>query len=382
MLIKNSEYLQADTHVEDIPELIYERKELEELKTRITGYFNGIDIAFTRLLSGPSGSGKTVSILYILYNFIKQNPQFTKDFIYINGTQVRSPKSMFTYLSTQLGVQHSETNISTLAESIEHAMNESQRRKLIIIDEVDKIYKNSRESPKYLFLHTLNRLNIKPRHSILMITNDFNLTKNFNSELTGSLLETVFDAYSADDILKILKLRATYCLNSKSFVVDDLAKIAREANQNPIGGDRANIRHALNILQQAATMAQDKGKIIAEVLDDAIEVVRVDNYVKLLKKYNKHLVCLIQVLCELKKKHSVGIYKFANPDIDYDDIKNNFFKLLDTGGTRVISEAQFRKYIEQLVNENLLRRINRARYSFLDDAESILQAIIKMNKPR
>ena len=69
-----------------------------------------------------------------------------------------------------------------------------------------------------------------------------------------------------------------------------------------------------------------------------------------------------------------------NPDIDYDDIKNDFFKLMNEESTKMISEAQFRKYIEQLVDENLLRRINRARYSFLDNADDILQAIDKISK--
>ncbi|MEK6885314.1 MAG: ATP-binding protein, partial [Nanoarchaeota archaeon] len=141
--------MQADTHVEDIPELVYERKEIEEIKNRVTGYFNGSEGAFVRLLSGPSGSGKTLSVLYILYTFIKQNPHFSKDFVYINGTQVRAPKSMFNYLARQLGaiIKESNNSMSSLAESIEHTLNESQRRKLVIIDEVDKIYKNSRESP-------------------------------------------------------------------------------------------------------------------------------------------------------------------------------------------------------------------------------------------
>ena len=383
MTIKNSEYLQADTHIEGIPDLIYERKEAEELKNRIIGYFNGVGQSFTRLLSGPSGSGKTISILFIIYNFIQQNPQFSKDIIYINGTQVRAPKSMFNYIARQLDVHINEnkTTISAMAEGIQKAINESQRRKLVIIDEVDKIYKNSRESPKYLFLHSLNRMDVRPKHSILLITNDFNLTRNFDSELTGNIeVETTFEAYTAEDILKILKLRAKYCLQHGSYAVDDLAKISSEVFQNPTGGDRANIRHALNILSTAARTAQERNKQLKEVLDEAMEDVRIDNYTKLLKKYNSHLLVLIKTLCLLKKRNSVGIYKFMNPDIDYDDIKNEFFKLLNEESPKTISEAQFRKYIEQLVDENLLRRINRARYSFLDNADDILQAIDEISK--
>lgn len=377
--IKNNEYLQSDIHIEDIPELVYERKEVEELKNRVSGYFNGSDTAITRVLSGPSGSGKTVSILYIIYNFIKQNPQYSKDIIYINGTQIRTPKAMFNYLARQLGGNW-EGSMSALTEGIEHSMNESQRKKLIIIDEVDKIYKNSRESPKYLFLHSLNRMNVKPRHSILLITNDFNLTKNFEPELRDSLIPTTLDSYNAEDILKILRLRAKYCLQTNAYTIDDLAKISKEVFQNPIGGDKANIRHALNILSQAALLSQEQNKPLSDTLTDAMGKVRVDNYVNLLKKYNRHIIFLIKALCLLKRKNSVGIYKFMTPDLDYDDIKINFFNILQEEGTKIISEAQFRKYIEQLVNENLLRRINRARYSFLDDADNILSAINTLYK--
>jgi len=379
-IIKNQEYLHVDTHIEDIPELVHPRKELDELNNRIRGFFLGTEPAFLRLISGPSGCGKTLSILYVLYNFIKERSEFSKDFVYINGTQVRAPKSMFQYLARQLGVTKNENTMSSLSEEIEFKLNEGQRRKLIIIDEVDKIYKNSRESPKYLFLHSLNRMNVKPRHSIILLTNDFNLTKNFDSEFIASLMETTFDAYNAADIYEILKLRSKYCLKSNFYNDDDLAKISKETYQNPIGGDQANIRHALHILMNSALLAQEQKTPIKDVLSEAIEKVRIDDYVKLLKKYNSHLVILIKTVALLKKKHSVGIYRFANPDIDYDDIKLNFFKLLHTEGARVISEAQFRKYVEQLVNENLLRRINRARYTFLDDADNILNAIDKINR--
>ena len=375
MIIKNDEYLKEDTHIEDVPELVYERKEAEELKNRFNGYFFGTEPAFTRILSGTSGSGKTTSVLYILYNFVKQNPQFSKDFIYLDGTQIRTPKSMFNYISRQLGGNIEEGTISSLIEHITSSINKSGRKKLIIIDEVDKIYKNSRESPKYSFLHSLNRMDIKPKHSLLLITNDFNLTKNFGSELTSSMVETTFDSYTTDDILKILKLRAKYCIDPHTYNIDDLAIIAREVFQNPTGGDKANIRHGLNILSQAALLAQEQHKTISEVIKMAIERVRVDNYTKLLKKYNRHLIILIKSLCILKNKSSVGIYKFMNPDINYDDIKYTFFKLMEEEGMRLISESQFRKYIEQMVNENLLLRINRAKYSFLDDSDNILAAI-------
>ena len=377
-IIQNKDFLSIDAPVEHIKELIYERKDISEVRDRIERFFTGIEPAFFRLISGSAGCGKTTSVLYVLYNFIKNNPQFSKDFVYINGSNIKTPKGMFKYLAQQLNTRTKDNTISSYAQDIEAKLNESQRAKLIVIDEVDKIYKNSRDSPKYLFLHSLNRMDVRPRHAILMITNDFNLTRNFAPELTGTLIETVFNAYNAADILEILKLRAKYCLKHNFYTMDDLAKIAFETYNNPIGGNRANIRHALNILFNATLLAQEKNKLISDVLEDAMEKVRIDNYVKLLEKYNRHLIILIKALALLKKKGSVGIYRFTNPDINYDEIKLTFFKLLEAEENRVISEAQLRKYIEQLVSENLLVRANRAKYNFLDDADTILEAIEKI----
>ena len=155
MIIKNQNFLIADTPIEDIKELIYERHETSEIKNRVVGFFTGTEPAFFRLISGPSGCGKTLSVLSVLFNFIKEHPQFSKDFVYINGNMVRTPKAMYRYMAQQLGVNTTDNTISSFVENIELKLNEAQRGKLIIIDEVDKIYKNSRESPKYLFIHSL-----------------------------------------------------------------------------------------------------------------------------------------------------------------------------------------------------------------------------------
>ena len=223
-------------------------------------------------------------------------------------------------------------------------------------------------------------MNSRPKPAIILLTNEFNLTKNFASELRDSMIEMTFDAYTSEDILKILRKRANYCLNTNSFIIDDLAKIAKEVYQNPIGGDKVNIRYALNILSQAAILSQEKNKTITEVLDEAIGHVKIDNYSKLLRKYNRHILLLIKALCELKQSSSIGIYKFMNPDIEYYKIKEEFYKSLDNNYLKPISEVQFRRYIEQLVDENLLSRPHKASYCFLDDAGSIIEAISKIEK--
>ena len=285
---------------------------------------------------------------------------------------------MFQSILSQLGGKFDlREGISLLLEKIEKKLVENKRRYIIIIDEVDKIYHNSPETPRYLFLHSLNRLQVRPRHAILLITNDFNLTKNFGSELASTMIETIFKAYNAEDILKILKLRAKHCLEEGHYKEDDLALIAKETFQNPVGGDHANIRCALNILLNASQMAQEEETNLGDTLKNSIKQVRVSDLTSLLQKYNKHLLILIKAIAQLKKESSKGIYQYASPDFNTDEIKKSFYNLIDEEGLKSPVERQFHNYIRQLTEEHFLTKINRGRYGFSENPDEILLAISK-----
>jgi len=62
--------------IEDKKQLVYERREISELKQRFLNYFEGKEPAFLRLISGPSGSGKTLSIRYIFVEIFKKKNEF------------------------------------------------------------------------------------------------------------------------------------------------------------------------------------------------------------------------------------------------------------------------------------------------------------------
>lgn len=384
-MIIHKEALSADTYIEDKNELIYERKEVDGLKKQFMNYFSGKEPAFLKLISGPSGSGKTLSIRYILVNIFKEQPDYSGDFIYVNGADMRTPRSMFQYILNQMGdTSTSKEDVASILTKIKKRLNDKKRRTIFILDEVDKIYRGSRESPKWLFLHSLNRLETKPRHAILLVTNDFNLIKNFKPELTANMIESIFEAYTAEDIFKILKLRAKYCLTKGGYNEEELQKIAREAYKNPIGGDFANIRHALNILLNAAILAQERNTKLGSTVEEAITNARISDLTTLLKKYNSHLLLLIKALAQLKKKKSTGLHQYYiyGPNINLEDIKRTFYELLEEEGIKPLSERQIYNYILQLTEEHLLTRINRSMYCFTETADDILSAIATLNKTK
>lgn len=373
-IIKNAEYLDSDVGVEDKPALVYERKEYNEIKEKIENYFkNGS--SFSHLINGASGCGKTLTVLYALYNFLQENPEFATDFIYIDGNRWKTPKSMFDYMVKKLGQKVIfQKQIPYFIDKIESSLNANKRRTLVIIDEIDKIYKNSRESPKYSFIHSLIRLKIKPRHAILMMTNDFNFIKRLDSEVSASLIETIFESYNVKDLIEILKKRAEYCLEKEACGLHDLAKIAKEIYDNPRGGDKTNARNAINLLGLCAQEADKKHKPITDVIDTCIDKMKINDYVKLLKKYNPHIQILIKTIAQLKLSLSRGIYKFTNVEIEYSTIKTDFFTALDEEDKK-ITERQFQNYLEQLVREGIIQRINKARYVLLEGSEEIIEAM-------
>lgn len=381
-IIKCLDYLNPDASIEDKKEIIYKRKEIEDINDKIGGYLLGESVPQLTLISGCSGSGKTLTVLHSLYAFLEKNQKLSSDFIYVDGNRWRTPKTMLKYISDTLGGAAKGDQIPYYIENITNQINNRNRRLLIIIDEVDKIFKNSRESPKYLFLHSLNRMNTNPRHSILMITNEFNFSRTIqntsdNSELSSSITELTFNAYNCPDMIEILKKRAQYCLEEGTYREEDLAQISKEAYQNPVGGDHANARHAITILQTAAVLSQKaKSPLIAKHINEAIERVRLNNYIKLLSKYNTQILLLIHVLAEEQQKKKTGIYKYANPQLTYDDIKTAFYThYKEENTTKEPSERTLQNYIEQLIKEKLLRRLNRSNYSFQEHSAEILKAI-------
>lgn len=286
---------------------------------------------------------------------------------------------MLGYLASSLGIQKAGSQIANMLGDIEKEINKQKVRKLIIIDEIDKIYRNSRESPKYFFLQSLNRLNIVPKPTIILITNQINFLKHIGNELAASITELIFESYSAEDIIQILKKRADFCLDSNIFTLHDLAKIASETYKNPIGGDRANARHAINILAEAARLAEEQNTSIPYVIEQAIELVRINDYVKLLRRYNKHQLILCSALAELKKERARGIYAVTNPDFKTEEVCSKFYEKVDEAGANRITDRQIFNYLDQFSKENLVMRLSKGRLSFLEEPKDILEALQKIN---
>lgn len=379
-IIKNSNFLSPDVSIEHIPELIYERKEVPEIKRLIKNSFDPKYPKHFTLLSGASGSGKTVLTKYCLYEFIKDKPKEGKDFIYIDGHHIKTATSAIKFISNQLGGRTNCRDETSYLENIKEQINNQKRKKLIIFDEIDKIMANVRSKQKHQFLLSLWRLPVDYPISILAITNKFNLQDSIPSELSSIINERTLSSYQIIDFIEILKKRAAYCLEIDSYTIEDLAKIAKNTFNNPIGADLANARFALNILMRAACIAQDKNKKIGDVLDQSIEQVKKDNFVGLLQKYNQRQLLLIESLAKEKEKTSEGIYQHSNPPLKYQQIINAFNQLSDLECLERTPERTTQRYIHQFIDEGFLRRINKNTYIFLENHKDILSALDKIKQ--
>lgn len=380
IIIKNRDYLDPLIHIEDKPSLVYEREEVSDIKHRIRSWFTKEGPAFVTLIGGSSGSGKTLSLSYSLLEYVKENPEIS--WIWVDGNQSRTPLTLLRKICSSLGGRiESRSTSSDLLSMIRELLLKKDKETLIVIDEVEKIYYNSRETPKYWFLQSLMRLDVKPRLSFFFITNEFNFVKNLASEVTGGMNQIIFPSYNASDLYEILIKRARFCLNKKVYTENDMAKIAKEVYQNPMAGNQANARKAIEILAIAANLAQKKKEVLASVLDKSIIESRLEDYKSLLNKYNRSLQLLIKTLATMWKdikKDARGLKKYDNPIFTYQAIEEHFFEVIKKEGCKELSGKSLRSYIDTLVRDNVLSRFGKGKYYFIEDADSIINAFSKI----
>jgi len=123
---------------------------------------------------------------------------------------------------------------------------------------------------------------------VIGISNDYTFQQNLSPKVQDSLCEREirFPAYGADQLATILRERADVGLIEGSYSESSLAIIVALARRDSSG----SARKAIDILQKAAEIAEDRGKeeITEAFAREAFEEIRKDELIEDIKQQDAH----------------------------------------------------------------------------------------------
>lgn len=375
--------LEPNQKIDYINELNYKRDEYSKYKQEFKTFFEGgwASGGGTHLIQGTSGSGKTTTIRKALYDVIIENPQYSKDYTYIDGGTYKTPSIFLKRIMLSFGKYKSYRDIPEILEDINSTLNLINRPFLIIIDDIDKIYKNSRDIPRYLFLMALVRMQTTKPLKIILLTNNMRFLRDLHTEISSSITHTYFNDYSPQDFKEILMLRAKYVLTEEAYTEDDIVQIALAAYNDSLGDSQPNIRNALNILKIATERAHKEGTPISHKIKNAMVQATNENYVNLIRSYHKNVAILFFTLAYMKKKYS-DIQKIGIDDvteIKMSNISKTYNRYMKENYNKKLTDRQILNYLDQLSKENMIMRAGKGKYLFCENPDKVIEAFKKSN---
>lgn len=276
---------------------------------------------FTNLhVHGEPGTGKTSVIKWIL------KEHFPDRAIYVNCWNKRTGHKIFEDILLQSGFPvHGKEARSDLFRKFQ-----SRNKKIICLDEVERIKETD-------ILYDL----AQHCESLVLISNSKHGLTRLDQRISERMPreELEFKHYSHDDMLEILKERASYGLRIGSINKEVLSMISKVCS--------GNARVGLQTLAIAARRAENKGRetVTAEELRHAIKCTRKRAISYVLEKTNLDQ----RTLYEIIKEHRI---------IESGKLYGEYLKQTDNP----VKETSYRKYMKQLVDLELVKEQGSVRW--------------------
>jgi cell division control protein 6 len=223
---------------------------------------------------------------------------------------------------------------------------------LIILDEVDAIG----DDDTVLYELPRSRADGKiseARIGVIGISNDYTFQQNLSPKVQDSLCEREirFPAYGADQLATILRERADVGLIEGSYSESSLAIIAALARRDSSG----SARKAIDILQKAAEIAEDRGKeeITEAFAREAFEEIRKDELIEDIKQQDAHKLNALNALAEAHRLDKVPIRKKT--------LHSTYSKIVEDNGNKPIAVRSFHNHLNRLVMFGLVNEVTENR---------------------
>jgi len=370
-------------------EIKFRDKEKEVILSNINLFLNR-NTGSNLFLYGTTGTGKTLIARYLNkgISFYSAKNKLKVKVAYINCKQILSDDVDY-YIFKKIYEELANINIKSgfrkndIYENIYKFIINNDYKLIIILDEVDNIFRKS-ENTEILYLLLRNYdINFLNRIRLIFISNSPSFISQLDQRIKSSfssIIQVKFSPYNYYELREILKDRAIKALKPGSISEEDINYISAKVSKEFFG----DARIAINVLRLAATIAYNKNKekIDREDIDEAfsnVDLNIIDSIVSTLNKTQK-LILLALIKEQIKTEDFVT---FNNLYEEYVNLSNGFgISILDK--TVVYKnlkkiESMFGDLIESKIISNGKKGVNKV-IKIISDTDNLKKIYEKIKK--
>ena len=282
-------------------------------------------------LYGTTGTGKTLIARYLSkgISFYSAKNKLKVKVAYINCKQILSDDVDY-YIFKRIYEELASINIKSgfrkndIYENIYKFIINNDYKLIIILDEIDNIFRKS-ENTEILYLLLRNYdINFLNRIRLILISNSPSFISQLDQRVKSSfssIIQVKFSPYNYYELREILKDRTIKALKPGSISEEDINYISARVSKE-FSGDA---RIAINVLRLSVTIAYNKNKekIDREDIDEAFSSVDLNILESMVSTLNKtqKLILLALIKEQIKNKDFVT---FNNLYEEYINLSNNF----------------------------------------------------------
>ena len=301
---------------------------------------------------GTCGTGKTICCRFVVSQLQEAVKASGTDIriIYINCKMERVSDTeyrLFAQMLKQLGEEVPYTGLPTdvIYRKFFAKVSEKKQSVIIILDEIDALYKKVGDD----FLYNITRANNElgeANLSIIGITNDISFRDSLDVRVKSSLSEeeVMFMPYNAVQLRDILASRATDGFVEGAASESVINKCAALAAQ-----EHGDARRALDLIRVAGEVAERMGDITVkerhvDIAEEKIDLDRITETVKGQPSQSQIvLYSIIKLSDDAKQKE-----KWADRRLLTGDIFSKYEELCRANGTKVLTQRRISDLISEL----------------------------------
>ena len=311
-------------------EIKFRDKEKEIILSNINLFLNR-NTGSNLFLYGTTGTGKTLIARYLNkgISFYSAKNKLKVKVAYINCKQILSDDVDY-YMFKRIYEELASINIKSgfrkndIYENIYKFIINNDYKLIIILDEIDNIFRKS-ENTEILYLLLRNYdINFLNRIRLILISNSPSFISQLDQRVKSSfssIIQVKFSPYNYYELREILKDRTIKALKPGSISEEDINYISARVSKE-FSGDA---RIAINVLRLSVTIAYNKNKekIDREDIEEAFSSVDLNILESMVSTLNKtqKLILLALIKEQIKNKDFVT---FNNLYEEYINLSNNF----------------------------------------------------------